>query len=426
MTDIRYEKNIALTGEYDVAVLGGGPAGVCAAIEAARCGRRVLLAEATGMLGGMATSALVGPFMTCYDRDGDEQVVKGLFDEIVDRVTQIGGAVKPADTDSPSRWTSYIGKYHRHVTPFDSFALQLVLDRMVKEAGVHTLLYTRYVDSITENGKIDSIVLSAPEGLIAARAGLYIDCTGNADVAAASGVPFWFGCEDGNPPQPATLFFEVDNTDDDRYVKRPHQPVKAYMLPEGGGYKINSFRVFGVNASSAESMTEAHMKGREQILDSYKILQSTPGFEKCRISQTASVIGVRESRHIKGKYMLTVKDLCEGTEFDDTVVYFGYGMDIHSRDGKMAGGFHGEVAKIYEIPYRCMVPEGCSNLLVAGKTISAESEAAGSFRVMPACMALGQAAGAAASIVFDRGCIPAEVPAGELRELLKKHGAYFR
>lgn len=425
MSEIKYEKRIDLIGEYDIAVLGGGPAGVCAAIEAARCGKRVLLAEATGMLGGMATSALVGPLMTCYDRDGDEQIVKGLFDEIVRRTVEFGGAVKPSETDSPSRWTSYLKKYHRHVTPFDSFALQLVLDRMVNEAGVHTLLYTKFVDSITNNGKINSIILAAPEGLIAARAEIYIDCTGNADAAASAGVPFWFGSEDGEMPQPATLFFEVDRVDDSRFHARPKQPVKAYMLPGGGSYKINHHRVFGVNASSAESMTVAHMKGREQILQSYKILQETPGFEGCRISQTASVLGTRESRHIKGKYMLTVRDICEGRVFEDTVVCFGYGMDVHSRDGKMAGGFHGEVAKIYTIPYRCMVPEGCSNLLVAGKTICAESQAAGSFRVMPACMALGQAAGAAAYIAAERKISPAEISADELRGLLLSHGAYL-
>jgi cation diffusion facilitator CzcD-associated flavoprotein CzcO len=147
MSVVRYEKEVNLFGEYDVAVFGGGPAGVCAAIEAARCGKKVLLAEACGMLGGMATSALVGPFMTCYDRDGDNQIVKGLFDEIVERTVEAGGAVRPSETDSPSRWTSYLKKYHRHVAPFNSFTLQLVLDRMVKEAGVHTLLYTKYVET---------------------------------------------------------------------------------------------------------------------------------------------------------------------------------------------------------------------------------------------------------------------------------------
>ena len=425
MTEIKYDKLINLLGEFDVAVIGGGPSGVCAAIEAARCGKRVLLAEATGMLGGMATTALVGPLMTCYDRDGDEQIVKGLFDEIIDRVIKIGGAVHPSETDAPSRWTSYLKKYHRRVTPFNSFSLQLVLDRMVKEAGVYTLLYTKYVDSITKDGKIESIILAAPEGLVAAKAVVYIDCTGNADVAAASGVPVWFGTEDGGLPQPATLFFEVDGVDDERYEKRPEPPVKAYMLPGGGSYKINHHRVIGVNASSAESMTEAHMKAREQILQAYNTLLETPGFEKCRITQTASTLGVRESRHIKGKYMLTVKDLSEGSVFEDGIACFGYGMDVHTRDGKISGGFHGEVAKFYTIPYRSMVPEGCYNLIVAGRSICSESQAAGSFRVMPACMAIGQAAGAAAAVAIDHGVAPELVPIKELRSMLTQRGAYL-
>ncbi|MGI6166705.1 MAG: FAD-dependent oxidoreductase [Eubacteriales bacterium] len=425
MSKVMYSKTLNSLGEYDVAVLGGGPAGVCAAIEAARCGRRVLLVEATGMLGGMATAGLVGPFMTCYDRDGDEQVIKGLFDEIVDRVVEMSGAVSPDKTDSPSRWTSYIKKYHRRVTPFDSFILQLVLDRMVKEAGVHTFLYTRYVDSICTDGKIDSIVLAAPQGLVAARAGVYIDCTGNADVAAASGVPTWKGSEKGYPPQPATLFFEVDNVNDRNYTARPPRPVKAYQKPLAGSYKVNHDRVYGVDATDALSMTEAHMKGREQVLESYEKLLATPGFGNCRITQIAPVIGVRESRHIQGLYMLTVKDLGEGRIFEDAIACCGYGMDVHSRDGKMSGGFHGEVAKVYTIPYRCMVPVGCSNLLVAGKTICAESQAAGSFRIMPGCMALGQAAGAAAALACEGGILPGQVDTARLRELLKKHGAYI-
>ncbi|HHT53403.1 MAG TPA: FAD-dependent oxidoreductase [Clostridiales bacterium] len=422
---ISYCKTVELIGEYDVAVLGGGPAGVCAAIEAARCGRKVLLAEATGMLGGMATAGLVGPFMTCYDRDGDEQIIKGLFDEIVGRMVELSGALSPDKTDSPSRWTSFLKKYHRRVTPFDSFVLQLVLDRMAREAGVHTLLYTKYVDSICMDGGIESIILAVPEGLVAARAEIYIDCTGNADVAAASGVETWIGGEDGAPPQPGTLFFEVDNVEDVRYTSRPQRPVKAYQKPLAGSYKINHDRVYGVDATDARSLTEAHMKAREQILQSYRTLRSTPGFENCSITQVAPVLGVRESRHIRGLYMLTVRDLGEGRIFEDAVACCGYGMDVHSRDGQIKGGFHGEVAKVYTIPYRCMVPVGCSNLLVAGKTICAESQAAGSFRIMPGCMALGQAAGAAAALACETGVQPGQVDTGKLRALLKGHGAYI-
>ena len=140
---IAYTASVQSIGHYDVVVLGGGPAGVCAAIEAARQGAKTLLVEATGMLGGMATSAMVGPFMTCYDRDGDHPIVGGLFREIIERLAKGGGAILPEFTDSPSIHTSFLKKYHRHVTPFDSFALQVLLDDMTKEAGVDLLPFSQ-------------------------------------------------------------------------------------------------------------------------------------------------------------------------------------------------------------------------------------------------------------------------------------------
>ena len=426
MNDLKYSSNIPYIGEYEVCVIGGGPAGVCAAIEAAREGKKTVIVESMGMLGGMATAALVGPFMTCYDSKGDERVVRGLFDEIVERTIAIGGAISPDETDAPSVYTSFLKKYHRRVTPFDSYALQLILDRMCIEAGVEILFYTKYVDSVLSDGAIDSIILAAPEGLVALKAKLYVDCTGNADVAAASGVETWWGSEDGMPPQPGTLFFEVDDADDEAFLSRgsrPTQPTKCYRKPIPGTYKINHYRVYGVNANSARSMTEAHIKAREQILDSYRDLLETEGFEHCKITQVAPVLGIRESRHIVGKYRLTVNDISEGVFFDDTVVVFGYGMDVHSRDGQISGGFHGKVARKYTVPYRSLVPEGCSNLLVAGRPISAESQAAGAFRVIPACMAMGQAAGQACAIALDSGKCVGDIDTDLLRENLRAHGA---
>ena len=280
-------------------------------------------------------------------------------------MVELSSALSPDKTDSPSRWTSFLKKYHRRVTPFDSFVLQLVLDRMAREAGVHTLLYTKYVDSICMDGGIESIILAVPEGLVAARAEIYIDSTGNADGAAASGVETWIGGEDGAPPQPGTLFFEVDNVEDVRYTSRPQRPVKAYQKPLAGSYKINHDRVYGVDATDARSLTEAHMKAREQILQSYRTLRSTPGFENCSITQVAPVLGVRESRHIRGLYMLTVRDLGEGRIFEDAVACCGYGMDLHPAATGRLGAFMARWP--FTIPYRCMVPSAAQNLPVAGK-----------------------------------------------------------
>ena len=394
---IHFQKEIPSLGHYELVVLGGGPAGVCAAIEAARNGVRVLLIEGNGMLGGMATSALVGPFMTNYDREGERPTVGGLYREILERLAAKSGAILPENTDSPSIHTSFIKRYHRHVTPFDSFMLQIVLDEMVAEAGVEVLLYTRFVDCVCENSKIKSVILAALEGLRCVSADFLIDATGNADVACAAGVPTWKGEEESGIPQPGTLMFEVDGVSDEGYQthgKRPGGPtgaVKAYRTPTEGIYKINHLRVFDTDATDSASMTRAHMEARRQVLDSYGVLLETPGFENARITQVAPVLGVRESRHIEGKYKITVEDVANGTKFEGRIAAYAFGMDVHPRNAEMKGNFKIESANVYYVPYRSMLPIGCANLLVAGKTVSCESQAAGGIRVMPCAMAIGQA-----------------------------------
>ncbi len=428
MKSVSFSKSkLPLIDSYDIVVLGGGPAGVCAATEAARAGAKVLLAEATGSLGGMATSALVGPFMTSYDRDGDRPVVGGLFAEIVGRLSERGGAIEPSDTDSPSIYTSFIEKYHRHVTPIDSFELELLLDEMTREAGVEVMLYTRFADAITEDGVIKAAVLLALEGLVAVEAKVFIDCTGNADVARAAEVPTYKGHEESGIPQPSTLMFEVSGVDDERYgdyAARPEYPVKVYRTPEVGTYKVNHYHVFNADATSSESMTKAHMQARIQVKDAFSVLKNkTPGFENAIIKRVAPCLGTRESRHIVGKYKITVDDVSRGTKFDDRISAYGFGMDVHNRTEKESGNFKTEVASVYYVPYRSLLPTGCDNLLVAGKTVSCESQAMGGIRCMPSAMAMGQAAGLAAALAVKGGTRVEKIDVAELQKALRSHGA---
>ena len=268
MNYVNYSKQLPLYGSYDLLVVGGGPAGVCAAIAAARAGSRVLLAEASPALGGMATGGKVGPFMTTYDRDGNVQTVGGLFTEIVERLARRGAALLPATVENESVYTSFISKYHRHVTPFDSFDLEIVLDEMVRESGAELLCYTRFADCITGNGAIRYAVLTAPEGPICVEAKTVIDATGNASVAEKAGVPTYKGDEISGIPQPGTLMFEVTGVDDEAfaaYGARPERPVKAYRTPTGR-YKINHYHVYNVDATNAKSLTDAHSQiGRAHV-----------------------------------------------------------------------------------------------------------------------------------------------------------------
>lgn len=420
---ICYTKNLPFYGNYDVLVVGGGPAGVCAAISAGRLGLKVLLIESTGMLGGMATSGLVQPFMTVYDRDGDEPTIGGIYREIIERLSEFSAVIAPEETDSPSVYTSFITKYHRHVTPFNSYMLQVVLDKMVQEANVEVLLYTRFADCICEDGHIKHVVLSALEGLVSVSGEVIIDCTGNADVAAASNVYTYKGDEETGVPQPATLMFEVGNAEYEKN-ERPIRPVKAYRTPRKGVYSVNHYHVYSVDATNSKSMSDAHRSARLQVLDAYKVLrEETPGFENCEIFQVAPVLGVRESRHIDGVYKITVDDVANGTKYPDRIAVYGFGMDIHSRNEKETGNFKIEVAKRYYIPYRSMLPKGVDNLLVAGKTISCESQAAGGLRCMPCAMAMGQAAGTAAFMAVSTKKTVNEIDISKLKSILKQNKA---
>lgn len=427
MDNISYSKSIELYGEYDVVVLGGGPSGVCAAVSAARQGMKVLLVESMPALGGMATSGMVGPFMTNYDKDGNVQTVGGLFTEIIDRLKKYSAVIPPDEVESSTIYTSFIHKYHRHVTPFTSFYLEIVLDEMIREAGVELLCYTQFADCITDNGVIKHVILAAPEGLISVSAKTFIDCTGNASVAEKAGVPTYKGDEERGIPQPGTLMFEVGGVDDEKYAEfasRPERPVKAYRTPVRGRYKVNHYHVYDVDAANAKSLTDAHSQARHQVLDAYAVLHDkTPGFENAEILAVAPVLGIRESRHIEGEYKITVKDVSEGTRFDDRIAVYGFGMDVHNRTVAEFGNFKIEIADKYYIPYRSLLPKNCYNLLVAGKTLSCESQAVGGMRCMPAAMAMGQAAGTAAAMAICGATDLRSIDINTLQTELKKQGA---
>ncbi|MBR6709516.1 MAG: FAD-dependent oxidoreductase, partial [Clostridia bacterium] len=268
------------------------------------------------------------------------------------------------------------------------------------------------------------VVLAALEGLRSVSGTVFIDCTGRADMAAASGVPTWKGEEESGIPQPATLMFEVDNVNDGAYTARPQRPVKAYRTPTQGVYKINHHRIFNVDATDSASMSRGHAAARLQVLEAYRTLrEETPGFADANLTQVASVLGVRESRHIEGKYKITVEDIASGKKFEDRIAAYAFGMDVHPRSPEMHGNFKIQSAEVYYIPYRSMLPLNCDNLIVAGKTVSCASQAAGGLRVMPCAMAMGEAAGIAAALAIRDGSSPDTVSVAELQNILRARGA---
>lgn len=456
MCEIQYTKTIRTVMETDVLVIGGGTAGFGAAVASARNGAKTLLIERLSILGGMATAGLVGPFMTCYDNDAEEQLVKGIFDELCLRTEARGGAIHPSKVEGMTSYSSYYMSSHRHVTPYQSEVLAVVMEEMLEESGAQILFNVQVTDCITNNGKIDYVIVNMKEGIAAVRAKVYIDCTGDADVAYFAGVPTWLGKKETGVMQPTTLFFEVGNIDRDKYLgeleankskldnhtancfanyvqeaKRngdwtlDRNELGNYEQNIPGRWKINTTRIAHIDATKTSDITKALIEGRRQVQEVLAFMKKyLPGCENVQLIQVATALGVRETRHIVGKYELTTEDILSRKHFDDAICTFGYAIDVHNSTG--GGVTFTCVDKYYTIPYRCLIPENCDNMLVAGRSICGSSEAAASYRVMPACIAMGQAAGTAAAMALKSGVSPENVDITRLRNTLLEQGAVIK
>ena len=442
--------------QTDVLVVGGGTAGFGAAVAAARNGAKTMLIEQTSTLGGMATTGLVGPFMTCFDNDFTEQVVMGIFEELCRRTEAKGGCIHPSQIGTMCSHNSYYKGSHLGVTPYQSEILAVTMDEMITEAGVQVLFETRLADVVTAGSKITHAVVLMKEGLCAIEAKCFIDCTGDADVAVHAGVPTWKGDKVTGDMQPTTLFFEVGNIDKEKYIAELEE--KKHLLDNHMGncyswtvreakangdwsldknelgmyeqnlpsrWKVNTTRMAFVDATDTEQVTKAMMEGRRQVQEVLAFMRKyVPGCENVQLIQVADVLGVRETRHIEGKYEITVDDVLNHAIFDDAICTFAYALDKHDSEG--GGVTWSLVDRYYTIPYRSLIPVNCDNLLVAGRCICGSSEAAASYRVMPACVATGQAAGTAAAIAVAAGVKPEDICVPELQKLLEEQGAVIK
>ena len=451
-----YIKSIP-TRQAEVLVIGGGPAGLSAAIASARTGAKTLLIEQGAFCGGMATAGLVAPFMTCYDSGGDEMLIKGLFEEIIDRLVEMGGALHPSTIPASSPFSSYIEKGHIHLTPFKAESLKLLADRMLKEAGVEVLYHTAFIDAICEGEQVVKVVVAKKEGLCAIEPKVIVDCTGDGDCAAAAGVPYTMGNGEGRM-QPATMFFRIGNVDikkiDEDIEKNRHQfyrkdgvnyrslhwwvskareagdfhinraSIGLYRGVEEDEWSINTSRILGIDGTSSESLTFGEQEGREQVDEIFRFFKKyVPGCENAKLLQSGNTLGIRETRHIHGIKTLVLEDLLECRVPEDSIMICANSVDVHGRFGPTSTEYITiPEGKYYGIPYGTLVPENRSNLLVAGRCLSADSEAAGAVRVMPPCMGMGQAAGTAAALACKEGTDLRRLDTKTLRaELIKNN-----
>lgn len=436
-------RDIPVAGEVDVIVCGGGPAGVAAAISAARAGARTMLVEAAGYFGGMWTLGMQ-THATCF-HDGKKVIVGGIAREIIDRLGVLGAAENPDEkiVSNPKSWFA----------SFDPEIMKCVLDDLITEAGVRPLLHTQCVGAWVEDGAVRGILTESKSGRQAVRAAVTIDCTGDADVAFFAGAPTVKGRPGDGKCQPVTLTFMLANADFDvmgrwaaehpeereRLDREAHargelsSPARialgARTVVPGVSYH-NVTRVLNVDITRAADLTRAEIEARRQVLEVVRYYRTyIPGFEKVRLLALAPSIGLRESRRIVGEYTLTAADVVSARAFPDGIARQRYYVDVHNPDGAGLEGPAGQPpcpppGSAYEIPYRCLVPIEREQLLVAGRCISADREALGSARVTVCCAEMGQAAGLAAAWAVRDGVPVRGVDGRALKQELVRLGAW--
>ena len=408
----------------DVLVLGSGPSGFAAAYTAAKNGAKVLLVEQSGDVGGISTSGLMSHWTgSC---------ASPLYYEILKRTSE-----------------NNEGEFKNEITNLiDPEKLKTLYLEMLDEVGCKVMLYTFAEDAICDGDKILGAAVINKSGKTDIYAKITIDATGDGDIAARAGAEFVLGRESDNKMQPATLMFKVGGVDYSRAVflgsfestyetvngelqalAKQHIPYPAghiltYKTTLPGIVTCNMTNAVEIDGTCAEDLTKATLVCRRQMNDIVKYLREfVPGYENCFIISSASLIGIRETRHFKGKYTLTEQDILEAKVFDDYVVKDAYfNFDVHNITGsgldKTGIQKYFSQENGYTIPYRCLLPEIKENLLLCGRNISGTHMAHSNFRVMPICVGIGEAAGAAAYISVSQNRNLNNIDAKEIREII--------
>lgn len=419
-----------VVGDYDVIVAGGGPAGVIAAVAAARSGARTLLIERYGFVGGMATSALVTPISEF--RVGGQQHIGGIPLELMRLAAELGGA--ELDRDS-GNW------------PVNDEVFKLAAQRMLLDSGVTLLLHTWFADVIGENGHVSHVIVQNKAGRVAYACKAVVDCTGDADVVRAAGLP----TTKGDVLQPATLWFQLGGVDTDalQYVFGDavdgilpvSESIRARLaelhvtgeVPLFGGPWINSFFRDGMvsinvlreptDASDPEWFSRTEASLREKMHDLIDVLRREfPEFRNAWLAKSGIQTGVRETHHIVGLYELAKDDIIHPKAFPDTVAKGAHTIDVHHTDSIDQDDLI-VLRRPYNVPFRSLVPQGSENLVTAGRCLCADGPGFGSVRVMATCMAMGQGAGTAAALAVRDGLSISHMDFDDLRQTLIESGA---
>jgi len=444
--------------EFDVVVIGAGPGGLAAALAAARNGARVLLVEKNGYLGGNMAIGL--PLLGYLDRDG-KKVIGGIADEFMKDMAQYKTAYGTAASEHK------VCPMHNSVTLYDHELFKIVALRKVLKDNIEVLFHTDVESVEVENAHLKKVILRGKGWRILVSARVFIDATGDGDVAYLTGASFEKGQKDTGVLQPPTMMYTVAGVDIDKTIdylaENPDQMERSKTIDCANGYvadffrsdpafvmvamrklvsqlraegkmpinreniiiinsllpgevHLNCTRHLGTDGSDVFSVTRAEIEGYLQIEEFTEVLkQHVPGFENCYISQIYPSLGIRESRRFSGIRRLTEKDLVEGHFDEETIGIGSYPVDIHAGDG-MSTIFTKIPA--YGIPYGITVSDEIEGLMFAGRCASMDAVAMSSARVMPICMAIGEAAGIGAALAVKQNISPRDVNVAEVRKIL--------
>lgn len=449
--EVHFVKEITLKTqreyECDVLVCGGGVSGFAAAVSAARCGAKTVLVESGGYLGGTATKGLVAPFMTCYDAGGKERIIKGLYSELEKRLVALNGAVPADQCLVENSYNGYRPMGHKGVMPFDQEIIKIVFEQMCLEAGVKLLYHTTIIGCDRQGNNISCVYAADSNDIISVKAKMFIDTTGGATLAHKAEAETMRGNEDGIL-QTNTMFFIISGVDkvfvDNHMKKTKDRRLRFYMdvieqgkrngtFPCGtptirmfenpdGTYTVNMAQIDEqINELDAEEITKGEIAQRLQIQKLVEFMRNNiPGLENIKLVATASELGVRESRRIVGKTIFSLEDVRQAKKFDDRIAVCANSVDIHEKNRV---NYTTHIGANYYIPLSCLISNNIDNLLTAGKSLSADKYAFAAVRVMPPCIAMGEAAGITAALAVEKNLAAGEVPYKEVQKILLKNGA---